>query len=585
MLSKTFSHLIRLFAILSFSFFLASCGEGDGPTPVPDEPCPNDGVVSFDSEYYTQGASSATISLLDTCRANSPTVDVQVSNGTETITIENVPLNSAGIGEDELEFGPSTIEIKEGDILTASYEGANKVTVTDTANISNALGVYSETYTDPALGYEDILNAADLGGKDTATDEVTSTVIAPLDGVNSLRAAFKADTPPSGGNTNGFVFDFGRAGLINGTFEADDASGGNVPCNAGANLNLCTGWTAFEFVFTNNTAGPSFGPVSHDAGGSQSLTMFGPFRFDSASGAYQADNSVREGKIYTATAHVMNWEPDSLAANNVGIFQFTFWDAPDGQAGGGSEIGASQVIVDSTDDNTNIYLPPQDGAEISDWTTLTLTQEAPPGTLSAEVTLLHIQLNSDPAAQAGSIFWDDVSIVEGSTSPEGAVGGSDISAYRVLRFGLNSTEASAVVDLEVKLEDATGNSASVFLSDYTSTTGPVTGWDVYEIPLTDFSAAVDLTGIVSLGFLDASSTVTGSTPVDPTLVDATLYFDNVHFAWTPDVLTGVLVDAPVEGVSFETETQQGKTNSLGEFKYIQDEMVKFYVGRIFLGEV
>ena len=310
MLSKRFSHLVRFFAIISLSYFLASCGQGDGPTPVPGEPCPVDGVVSFDSEYYTEGANSATISLLDTCISNM-TVDVQVDNGTETINIE-VPLNNDGIGAPTvLNFGPtdqdtSTIAIKEGNTLTATYTGASTVAVTDTANISNTLGVYTETYTDPALVYEDILNAADLGGKDTATDEVTSAVIAPLDGVNSLRAAFRAEnSPPSGGNFNGFVFDFGRAALINGTFEADNASSGNVE---GA-----TGWTDFEFVFTNNTAGPSFGPVSHDAGGSQSLTMFGPFTFDSASGAYQAVNTVEAGTILSLI-HIS--EPTRLDARS-----------------------------------------------------------------------------------------------------------------------------------------------------------------------------------------------------------------------------------------------------------------------------
>ena len=36
MLSKRYSHLIRLFAIISFSYFTVSCGDGDGPAPVND---------------------------------------------------------------------------------------------------------------------------------------------------------------------------------------------------------------------------------------------------------------------------------------------------------------------------------------------------------------------------------------------------------------------------------------------------------------------------------------------------------------------------------------------------------------------
>ncbi|MFV9616781.1 MAG: family 16 glycosylhydrolase, partial [Gammaproteobacteria bacterium] len=48
MLSKRFSQLIRLFAIISLSYFLASCGDGDGPAPVYDtaDPLPP-------SEAYT----------------------------------------------------------------------------------------------------------------------------------------------------------------------------------------------------------------------------------------------------------------------------------------------------------------------------------------------------------------------------------------------------------------------------------------------------------------------------------------------------------------------------------------------------
>jgi hypothetical protein len=191
------------------------------------------------------------------------------------------------------------------------------------------------------------------------------------------------------------------APLVNVTFEADDASGGDVP---GA-----TGWTTFESVFTNSTIGPNSGPVSHDAGGTQSLKMFGPFFFDGASGAYQADDSVEAGKTYTATAHAMNWAPDALSPGNLGIFQLSFWDAAGGQDGGGNNLGTTQLIVDSTDDSVNIYLPGQDGADISDWTELSITEIAPVGAVSAEIFLLHIQLN-DPVV-GGSIFWDDVNLV------------------------------------------------------------------------------------------------------------------------------------------------------------------------------
>ena len=588
MLSNRFSQLNRLFAILVFSYFLAGCGDGEGPTPVPGEPCPNNALVGFDSESYAANAASAALSLTDTCIGNQ-TVAAVIDNGTESISVDiDVDANGKGSPATIL-FGATddatdTIAIKEGDVITATYQGASGVAVTDTADITAAastssIGVYSETFIDPVIPVSQLINVADLGGKNTVTDEVQAAVIDPLEGVNSLRAVYDATNPPAGGNYNGFVFDFSPA-LVNGRFEVPDAVGGNVDCSPSA----CDGWTAFEFVNINNTTGPSSGPVSHDAGGAQSLTMFGPFSFDSASGAYQADDTVVAGSTYTATAHVMNWAPDALAADNLGILQLTFWSAPGGQTGGGAQIGpAFEVLVDSTDDGENIYLPPQDGAEISDWTQVSITEIAPAGTASAEIFMLHIQLNNP--AVGGSIFWDDVSITKGVTPPSGL--GADVSSYEFLRFGLNSTAAGTLMDLEVKLVDAAAGTASVFLSKYTPTASAVAGWNLYEIPVADIPAGVDTTSIISLGLYNASSTVTGDISVTPTLFDATLYFDDVHFATgaagVGPTLKGVLLDAPVEGVSYQSATQSGITNNLGEFEYLADEMVTFSVGGIVLG--
>lgn len=188
-----------------------------------------------------------------------------------------------------------------------------------------------------------------------------------------------------------------NAALVNGTFEADDASVTDVP---GA-----SGWTTFEPNFTTNTSNSTggFGPVSHDVGGTQSLKQYGPFVGGGAGGAFQFDNSVVAGTTYNATAHVMNWAGDPL--NNLGIFQVTFWD---GANGTGNQLAISEMFVDSIDDGVNIFLPVQDGAEISDWTELSTSILAPAGTASAKVFLLHIQIAETPFG--GSIFWDDVSL-------------------------------------------------------------------------------------------------------------------------------------------------------------------------------
>ncbi len=58
----------------------------------------------------------------------------------------------------------------------------------------------------------------------------------------------------------------------------------------------------------------------------------------------------------------------------------------------GIELDSFSEEADGTDDNNRTYLPPQDGAEISDWTPLTITETAPAGTVSAKIILVHVQL-------------------------------------------------------------------------------------------------------------------------------------------------------------------------------------------------
>lgn len=48
--------------------------------------------------------------------------------------------------------------------------------------------------------------------------------------------------------------------------------------------------------------------------------------------------------------------------------------------------------------------------------------------------------------------------------------------------------------------------------------------------------------------------------------------------------TGVFWVSPVEGLNFRTETQQGITNSKGEFQYKEGEKISFFVGAVKIGE-
>jgi len=49
------------------------------------------------------------------------------------------------------------------------------------------------------------------------------------------------------------------------------------------------------------------------------------------------------------------------------------------------------------------------------------------------------------------------------------------------------------------------------------------------------------------------------------------------------ILTGTFVDSPVEGLKYDTPTQSGLTNELGEFSYLEGESVTFYLGGTQLG--
>ena len=49
---------------------------------------------------------------------------------------------------------------------------------------------------------------------------------------------------------------------------------------------------------------------------------------------------------------------------------------------------------------------------------------------------------------------------------------------------------------------------------------------------------------------------------------------------TPTVLTGVFLDSPVAGMTYNTQTQTGTTNSDGEFNFIDGETIVFSIGQV-----
>lgn len=106
-------------------------------------------------------------------------------------------------------------------------------------------------------------------------------------------------------------------------------------------------------------------------------------------------------------------------------------------------------------------------------------------------------------------------------------GGRDISAYQTLKFAINTTGMPNLADMAIQIENPGGSQPApkVFLDDYTpvSSSGD---WDVYEIPLLDFTGqavALNLGNMLYVGFWNPVST-------GGQLQFGTLYFDDIHIA-------------------------------------------------------
>jgi len=58
---------------------------------------------------------------------------------------------------------------------------------------------------------------------------------------------------------------------------------------------------------------------------------------------------------------------------------------------------------------------------------------------------------------------------------------------------------------------------------------------------------------------------------------------NVDASGSTNILTGVFVDAPVEGLNYQTATMSGITDENGSFQYHEGETVIFMIGDLMLG--
>lgn len=276
--------------------------DGGGSTP---------SSISFEADSYSTDDANALITVNDVAAANS-TATVSVTNGTDTISI-GISLNQSGIGSGLVNFGPTddatnTIAITSGGSITASYTDTNGNVKTDTANITgggspDAMGIYSETHTNPMLPYSQIINSADWSGN-PAEPNVTSTAVTPVDGTYVLAVTF-ADI---GAGWGGIAFDFGAQNIsaystfvINLNKSAmpnmahfgikfEDNTGGNLQVDLASYTPVLSGpWAKYEI------------PLSHFAGVNLNAVRYlGLWNPNSSSNAYLT------GTLYFDDIHLKN---------------------------------------------------------------------------------------------------------------------------------------------------------------------------------------------------------------------------------------------------------------------------------------
>ena len=461
------------------------------------DPCTAEGTVSFNTGQYSTTDTEATINVVDRCAASS-SVAVDVDNGVETISVD-LWIKPDGHGEATLSFGATdeatdTIEIFDGDILTASYVDANDNLQTDAADISDepatgseTAGIYSETHTDPVIPYIGIINGADFGGNQTIANE-NSTAVTPYDGSVVLSIDFQN----TGATYGGAIFNFDGVDMsaYSSLKFAIDTS--EVLDYADLVVQLEDGSAApnvFLSAYTPSVSGNwlLYEIPLADFGGVDlaNITLLGFWNLSSTTGSV----TLTYGTIYLDNIHLQATVPPTPSGEGAGVYSETHTDPVIPYIGiiNGADFGGNQTIANEN----STAVTPYDGSVV-----------------------LSIDFQNTGATYGGAIFNFD---------------GVDMSAYSSLKFAIDTSEVLDYADLVVQLEDGSA-APNVFLSAYTPS---VSGnWLLYEIPLADFGG-VDLANITLLGFWNLSST-TGSV----TLTYGTIYLDDIYLqSATPGTCT------------------------------------------------
>lgn len=162
--------------------------------------------------------------------------------------------------------------------------------------------------------------------------------------------------------------------LTNPGFETDDASAGDVP---GA-----TGWNAFNSAYTTRSVTPH--------SGLQTLKVFGPFFDGGGAGVTQGGFAASPGQSWAASAWLRDDSSDPMQGTNFAQVQLQFLNS------------SSTVLATDSSPNFTATNP------INTWTQESASGVAPAGTTSAQIVLVHVQINNP--VTGGSVFFDDASL-------------------------------------------------------------------------------------------------------------------------------------------------------------------------------
>jgi hypothetical protein len=180
--------------------------------------------------------------------------------------------------------------------------------------------------------------------------------------------------------------------LTNSGFESPDASAGDQTENVN--------WSPFNAAFATRSVTPH--------SGSQTLKTFGPFSQFGGAGVTQGGFAAAPGQSWSASCWLRDDSSDPIQGSNFGVVQLQFLDA------------SNAVIVTDESPHFTIADP------INTWELETANGVAPANTAFAQITLVHVQLNSP--VTGGSVFWDDASLDKvpepGSLAVLGLAGGS-----------------------------------------------------------------------------------------------------------------------------------------------------------------